>query len=164
MKRLLHAPRHPPAAGRSLGLAALAACGGDDDAPAARRPPRRRSFKLDDHEDRGRRRAPSAASAPTRSVTGTFTGEVDPKDAKNAIIQDLALAPLNANGKVEYTSDFVLLKPKDMSKASGVLRYDAPNRGNIVGTSIRTSRSRGYVFLTLGLAGRRARGRRQGSR
>ncbi len=34
---------------------------------------------------------------------------------------------------VEYTADFVMLKPKDMSKASGVLRYDAPNRGNILG-------------------------------
>ena len=80
-------------------------------------------------------------------ITGTFTGEVDPKDARNAIIQDLSLAPLNANGKVEYTSDFVLFKPKDMSKASGVLRYDAPNRGNIVNLDPYFA-SRGYVFLT----------------
>ncbi|MDR6517458.1 hypothetical protein J2789_000120 [Variovorax paradoxus] len=80
-------------------------------------------------------------------ITGTFTGEVDPKDARNAIIQDLQLVPLNANGKVEYTSDFVLFKPKDMSKASGVLRYDAPNRGNIVNLD-RYFASRGYVFLT----------------
>lgn len=80
-------------------------------------------------------------------ISGTFTGEVDPKDARNAIIQDLQLAPLNANGKVEYTSDFVLFKPKDMSKASGVLRYDAPNRGNIVNLDSYFA-SRGYVFLT----------------
>ncbi|SEF29993.1 alpha/beta hydrolase domain-containing protein [Variovorax sp. NFACC27] len=80
-------------------------------------------------------------------ISGTFTGEVDPKDARNAIIQDLQLAPLNANGKVEYTSDFVLFKPKDMSKASGVLRYDAPNRGNIVNLDPYFA-SRGYVFLT----------------
>lgn len=44
----------------------------------------------------------------------------------------MALAPVNANGMVEYSADFVLLKPKDMSKANGVLRYDAPNRGNIL--------------------------------
>lgn len=80
-------------------------------------------------------------------ITGTFTGEVDPRDARNAIIQDLSLAPLNANGKVEYSSDFVLFKPKDMSKASGVLRYDAPNRGNIVNLDPYFA-SRGYVFLT----------------
>ena len=80
-------------------------------------------------------------------LTGTFTGEVDPKDARNAIIQDLGLAPLNANGKVEYTADFVLLKPKDMTKAGGVLRYDAPNRGNIVGIDPYFA-ARGYVFLS----------------
>ena len=78
-------------------------------------------------------------------ISGTFTGEVDPKDARNAIIQDLSLAPLNANGKVEYTSDFVLFKPKDMSKASGVLRYDAPNRGNIVNLDPYFA-ARGYVL------------------
>lgn len=82
-----------------------------------------------------------------QKISGTFTGEVDPKDARNAIIQDLQLAPLNANGKVEYTSDFVLFKPKDMAKANGVLRYDAPNRGNIVNLDPYFA-SRGYVFLT----------------
>ena len=51
---------------------------------------------------------------------------------QNAIIQDLALAPVNARGIVEYKAEFVMLKPKDMSKANGVLRYDAPNRGNIL--------------------------------
>lgn len=87
-------------------------------------------------------------------LTGTLSGEVDPKDPKNAIIQDLALAPVNANGMVEYSADFVMLKPKDMSKASGVLRYDAPNRGNIL-TMVNPAASpsdavyleRGYVLL-----------------
>jgi hypothetical protein len=65
-------------------------------------------------------------------ITGTIKGEVDPKDPRNAIIQDLEFAPVNARGMVEYTADFVMLKPRDMSKASGVLRYDAPNRGNIL--------------------------------
>ncbi|HYP84352.1 alpha/beta hydrolase domain-containing protein [Variovorax sp.] len=80
-------------------------------------------------------------------VSGTFTGEVDPADAANTIIQDIALAPRNANGKVEYRSDFVLYKPKDMSKAGGVLRYDAPNRGNAVALDPYFA-ARGYVFLT----------------
>ncbi len=82
-----------------------------------------------------------------QQLTGTFTGEVDPNDAKNAIIQDLSLAPLNANGKVQYTADFVLLVPKDMTKANGVLRYDAPNRGNIVAIDPYFA-SRGYMFLS----------------
>ena len=63
-------------------------------------------------------------------ISGTLKGEVDPKDPKNAIIQDLDLAPVNDRGMVEYSAEFVMLKPKDMTKANGVLRYDAPNRGN----------------------------------
>lgn len=56
---------------------------------------------------------------------GTFTGEVDSTDAKNTIVQDLALASKNANGMVDYTADFVLAMPKDISNANGVIRYDA---------------------------------------
>ena len=32
-------------------------------------------------------------------ITGTLSGEVDPKDRHNAIIQDLSLAPRNSRGK-----------------------------------------------------------------
>src|SRR5207302_378927 len=35
-------------------------------------------------------------------LVGTAYGEVDPKDPHNAIIQDIALAPRNAHGMVEY--------------------------------------------------------------
>jgi hypothetical protein len=52
-------------------------------------------------------------------LTGTLQGEVDPADPRNAIIVDLDLAPRNAAGMVEYTSEFVLLKPRDMTKTSG---------------------------------------------
>ena len=122
---------------------AVAACGGsDNDSPS----PTPSAYKLN---------ITKTADVPGtfgtvgayEQVTGTFTGEVDPHDARNAIIQDLALAPLNANGKVEYTADFVLFKPKDMTKSNGVLRYDAPNRGNIVNLDPYFA-SRGYVFLT----------------
>ena len=65
-------------------------------------------------------------------LTGAITGEVEPNNPKNAIITDLVLAPVNANGKVEYTADFIMIKPKDMTKANGILRYDAPNRGNML--------------------------------
>ena len=67
-----------------------------------------------------------------QKLSGTIAGEVDPRDRHNAIIQDLALAPVNARGMVEYKTEFVLLKPRDMTKANGVLRYDVPNRGNIL--------------------------------
>ncbi|KAF1046318.1 alpha/beta hydrolase domain-containing protein [Xylophilus sp.] len=84
-------------------------------------------------------------------VSGTLAGEVDPNDPKNAVIQDLALAPRNARGMVEYSADFVLLKPKDMSQASGVLRYDAPNRGNILTMPDPTATPGDAVYLERGM-------------
>ncbi len=62
-------------------------------------------------------------------LTGHAYGELDPKDPLNAIITDLALAPRNARGMVEYSATFSLAKPMDLTKASGVLIYEVPNRG-----------------------------------
>src|SRR5579864_6840655 len=63
-------------------------------------------------------------------LTGHFTGELDPNDPHNQIINDIQLAVRNARGLVEYTGTFAIAKPLDMSKASGVLIYSVPNRGN----------------------------------
>lgn len=57
-------------------------------------------------------------------------GEVDPADPKNAIIQDLNLAPRNARGMVEYTTEIELLKPADMARGNRVLFFAVNNRGN----------------------------------
>jgi Alpha/beta hydrolase domain len=61
---------------------------------------------------------------------GTFHGEVDPKDSKNAVIVDLEHAPRNATGMVEYSASFQIARPIDPTDANGVLLYDVPNRGN----------------------------------
>ena len=63
-------------------------------------------------------------------LIGTASGELDPADRHNAIIQDIALAPRNAAGKVEYTASFTLVKPVDPSKGNGILFYNINNRGN----------------------------------
>ena len=111
-----------------LGLCALLAACGSDDGDGPRATPQMR-LTISATED-----FPGTwgTVGGYEKLTGTLAGEVDPKDPHNAIIQDLALAPTNSRGMVEYSAEFVLLKPKDMSKASGVLRYDAPNRGNIL--------------------------------
>jgi Alpha/beta hydrolase domain len=62
-------------------------------------------------------------------IRGTATGELEPLDPRNAVITDIHQAPRNANGNVEYTATFTMLKPVDMSKASGVLVYGISNRG-----------------------------------
>ena len=63
-------------------------------------------------------------------LTGHFYGELDPKNALNAVINDILLAPRNTRGHVEYSATFTLLRPVDSSKVSGVLWYEVPNRGN----------------------------------
>ena len=63
-------------------------------------------------------------------VRGIAAGELDPSDPLNAVITDIELAPRNAQGRVAYTATFTMLKPMDMSKASGVLEYEVNNRGN----------------------------------
>jgi hypothetical protein len=73
-----------------------------------------------------------ALGAGYERLTGHAYGEVDPKLPLNAIITDLAFAPRNARGMVEYVATFTILKPTDMSKASGVLLYFVPNRGRSV--------------------------------
>ncbi|MBV9544364.1 MAG: hypothetical protein JOY61_08290, partial [Chloroflexi bacterium] len=64
-------------------------------------------------------------------LTGRAYGEVDPDDPRNAVITDLGLAPRNARGMVEYSTDVMILKPVDMSKANHRLFYELTNRGNI---------------------------------
>ncbi len=72
------------------------------------------------------------AAGQYETVAGRAFGELDPKDPRNAVIQDIQLAPKNANGKVEYVASFFLVKPIDMSKASGLMWHDVPNRGRRV--------------------------------
>src|SRR6266566_9432064 len=62
-------------------------------------------------------------------IVGKAFGELDPKDPKNAVIVDLQLAPRNAGGKVEYSFDFYILKPVDLSKGAHKVMYEPPNRG-----------------------------------
>src|ERR1700689_2207067 len=68
-------------------------------------------------------------------LTGHAYGELDPKDPLNAIITDIQLAPRNARGMVEYSATFLLVKPVDLAKASGVLLYEVPKRGDVLLTS-----------------------------
>ena len=77
-------------------------------------------------------------------LRGTAFGELDPADRRNALITDIQFAPKNANGKVTYTTQFSIHKPLDMSKASGVLLYVVPNRGNIATPYARNND--GFVF------------------
>ena len=63
-------------------------------------------------------------------VTGVAFGEVNPKDKRNSIIQDIELAPRNARCMVEYSTKFQIIKPVDESKGNHVTLFEIVNRGN----------------------------------
>src|SRR5579864_4656044 len=85
-----------------------------------------------DHRDASAYKAQSFGEAGRyERIAGHAYGELDPQDPLNAIITDLKFAPRNARGMVEYAATFSMAKPVDMSKASGVMIYLVPNRGNI---------------------------------
>jgi len=53
-----------------------------------------------------------------QKIVGTVTGELNPNDPHNSGIVDLALAPRLANGNVQYTTSFYILKPVDLTKGN----------------------------------------------
>ena len=63
-------------------------------------------------------------------LVGRVAGELDPADPTNAIIQDINLAPRNARGMVEYTTEIELLKPEDIARGNRILLFEVNNRGN----------------------------------
>ena len=54
---------------------------------------------------------------------------IDPNDPANSTITDLKLAPRNAQGLVEFSSDFRVVLPVDGAKGSHRLVFDILNRG-----------------------------------
>ena len=63
-------------------------------------------------------------------VAGKAYGEVGPDDARNACIVNLAKAPRNQRGAVEYCCDVHILRPEDMHLGNRRVLYEAPNRGS----------------------------------
>jgi hypothetical protein len=96
--------------------------------------------------------APFGDAGPLKRMTGRAFGELDPRDERNSIIQDIQLAPRNANGKVEYQATFQLILPSDPAKMSGLMWHDVPNRGGRI-TIVAAERNAGDVGLSSGWQG-----------
>jgi hypothetical protein len=86
------------------------------------------------------------------TLAGRAYGELDPNDPKNAVIQDIKLAPRNAKGMVEYSATFQLVKPIDMTKASHLMWHDVPNRAGRL-TIVPAERGTGDIGLSSGWQG-----------
>jgi Alpha/beta hydrolase domain len=93
---------------------------------------------------------PLAASASgglaTEQVAGRAFGELDPALPNNRLINDVLLSR-DADGKVRYVATFVLTKPVDLSKSSGLLWHEVPNRG-LRRPNVVAERANGDIDLT----------------
>ena len=72
---------------------------------------------------------------PYEKLIGRAFGEVDPRDPRDpatAAITDLALAPRNARGMVEYDTGIIVVRPVDPAKGNHRLFYELTNRGVIL--------------------------------
>jgi hypothetical protein len=69
------------------------------------------------------------AVGPYEKLAGTISFAIDPQNTANRIITDIEHAARNASGRVEFSSDFYLIKPKDPSKGNGTVLYEVSNRG-----------------------------------
>ena len=63
-------------------------------------------------------------------LVGTATLELDPRDPRNAAILDKDAVPRNAAGKIEYSTEFYIMRPVDPARGNGKLLFEINNRGN----------------------------------
>ena len=64
-------------------------------------------------------------------IKGRVCYAVDPQEEAFSRITDLDKAPTNEKGLVEYSTDFLILKPQNPKKGNRRLFFDWGNRGNI---------------------------------
>jgi hypothetical protein len=62
-------------------------------------------------------------------IVGRVYFAVNPENLHNKLIVDLAKAPRNPQGEVEFSADLYLLKPKDMNKGNNAVLFEVSNRG-----------------------------------
>jgi Alpha/beta hydrolase domain len=71
-------------------------------------------------------------AGPYEELKGTLRFAIDPGHPSNARIADVAVAPRDRSGRVEFESDVSILVPVDRRRGSGRLLLDVVNRGNTV--------------------------------
>jgi hypothetical protein len=70
------------------------------------------------------------ASGSYERITGRVYFSVPVANAHNKVIVDLANAVNLKDGEVEFSADFVAVRPKDAAKGNGTMLLENPNRGH----------------------------------
>lgn len=73
-----------------------------------------------------------AGESPYEELKGRLHFAIDPQHQGNRRITDVELAPRNAQGRVEWSSDVSILLPVDRTKRSGRVLLDVVNCANTV--------------------------------
>ena len=90
--------------------------------------------------------AADSGGIPTEQIAGRAFGELDPASPANAIINDVQLGK-DADGKVRYVATFVITKPVQLERASGLMWHEVPNRG-LRRPNVVAERGNGDIDLT----------------
>jgi hypothetical protein len=85
-----------------------------------------------------------APIGPYQVISGVVHGKINPSHPANAGIVDLDRAPVGPDGFVAYSTDFVILRPKNAATAKRILFYDVVNRGRE--SALRTLNGAGTTF------------------
>ncbi len=72
---------------------------------------------------------PLGLAGPYEKLSGRIFFAVDPTLPVNRIVTDIEKAPRNGEGKVEFSSDFFVIKPKRIERGNGAVLYEVSNRG-----------------------------------
>lgn len=82
-------------------------------------------------------------------INGRLFFEIDPAHPRNRIIADIDLAPKNAAGRVAFSADLRILKPKAAGAGNGAAWVEIPNRGGRCGLS-RFVTQHGFTVMQIG--------------
>ena len=70
------------------------------------------------------------SAGPYEVVAGRLYFDVDPSQPVNRSVVDIEKAPKNGNGRVEFSADVVIYRPRDPARGNGFTLIDVVNRGN----------------------------------
>lgn len=90
--------------------------------------------------------AAEAGGIASERIAGRAFGELDPALPANAIVNDIERVK-DRDGKVRYVATFVITKPVDPARASGLMWHEVPNRGGRR-PSVLAERANGDIDLT----------------
>ena len=88
---------------------------------------------------------------PYEKLQGRIYFEVDPESPASRGIADIGLAPRNPKGRVEFSSNFVLVRPRDAARARHAVLLEIPNRGVTQANGFFFSAASGSAFDLMNL-------------